>query len=399
MPEAIQNVADFIEKESFTSGLQEAIDALPKSGGNIWVPPGVYTLRRQVRLRRNLSIRGAGQASLITRTPEVSSPLTQIAQAGDTSVQVESAEKFEVGMEVSVFDKEQYGWYATHAFIVDISENTLRLDRAINRPCLPERNGKVANSFPAFLAWEEDGCELESLCIDGMNISGQSAFVDFTVSAIHLVRTTDARVTRCLVRHWPGDGISVQGGSGAMVTDCIAESCLGHGFHPGTSVQHSLWTNNIGRSNRGDGLYFCMYVRHSVVSGNTFYGNGRHGIGGLGDGGDQYNVVANNTCVCNARYGIEACRGQNNMINSNICLNNSQAEAGRYSGIGLIDVTDMTVSGNRCLDDQSARTQAYGIEEIGTSDYNLIVANHCRGNLIGSILTIGSNTKRIDNFE
>ncbi len=267
----------------------------------------------------------------------------------------------------------------------------------------------VAHTFSAFVGWEVNDCELEGICIDGghtswsgvqppTNSQVSSVFVDFTLSAIHLVRTRDARVHRCVVRRWAADGFSVQGGSGAMVTDCLGENCLGHGFHPGTSVQHSLWTNNIGRNNGRDGLYFCMYVRHSVVSGSTFYGNGRHGIGGLGDGGDQYNVVANNTCVSNARYGIEASRGQNNTISSNICLNNSQAEAGKYSGIGLIHVTGMTVNANRCLDDQDERTQAYGIEESGESDQNLITANHCRDNLNEGICTVGEETQCYGNL-
>ena len=302
-------------------------------------------------------------------------------------------------MEVSVFDKAQHGWYATHAFIVDISENRLHLDRPINRPCVPDRNGMVAHAFSAFVGWEERGCELESLCIDGGDAIGQNVFVDFTVSAVHLVRTIDARVRGCVVQHWPADGVSVQGGTGAIVSDCLGEGCLGHGFHPGTSVQHSLWTNNIGRDNGRDGLYFCMNVRHSVVSESTFYGNGRHGIGGLADGGDQYNVVANNTCVNNARHGIEASRGRDNTINSNICLNNSQEEPGRYSGIALMDVTGMTVTSNRCLDDQDAQTQAYGVEESGASNKNLIVANHCHGNLTGGVLTVGADTKSAENLE
>ena len=113
MIEAALNVTDFAEKDSFTSGLQEAVDALPKSGGIVWVPPGVYTLHRHVRLRSNVIIRGAGQSSRIVRAPEVSSPLLREAEAGETSVDVESGSEFTVGMEVSVFDKAQHGWYAT----------------------------------------------------------------------------------------------------------------------------------------------------------------------------------------------------------------------------------------------------------------------------------------------
>ena len=82
MTEAALNATDFNEKGSFTSGLQEAVDALPKSGGVVWVPPGVYTLHRHVRLRSNVTIRGAGQSSRIVRAPEVSSPTCERSRRG-----------------------------------------------------------------------------------------------------------------------------------------------------------------------------------------------------------------------------------------------------------------------------------------------------------------------------
>ncbi|HIC19698.1 TPA: right-handed parallel beta-helix repeat-containing protein [Candidatus Poribacteria bacterium] len=401
MKNPTQNVLNFSNVPSFTSGLQEAIDALPESGGVVEVPPGIYTLQRHVRLRNNVLIRGSGNASRITRTAEVSSPLAQEANDGDVAVQVESAKAFNPGMEISIFDTTQRGWHATHAVIRGIDDNILHLDQPINtnRPCLRERNGTVAHAFSAFVAWEVHDCGLQSLSVDGGERFDQSVFADFTISAIHFVRTIDARIRDCVVRHWPADGVSVQGGSGTIVTNCLSQGCLGHGFHPGTSVKHSLWINNIGRENGRDGLYFCMHVRHSVVSNSTFHGNGRYGIGGLGDGGDQYNLVANNTCVDNARHGIEASGGKNNTISSNICLNNSQEEAGKYSGIGLCDVTGMTVNANRCLDDQEISTQGYGIEEKGESNQNLIVANHCQGNLCGGIMTIGDRTKCTENLE
>ena len=43
---AAVSVADFAGRESFTSGIQEAIDALPPEGGVVTIPPGKYVLRR-----------------------------------------------------------------------------------------------------------------------------------------------------------------------------------------------------------------------------------------------------------------------------------------------------------------------------------------------------------------
>ena len=64
---------------------------MPSPRLGVWsgCPQGFIPLHRHVRLRHNVTIRGAGQSSCITRTPEVSSPLVSEAQAGDTSVHVE----------------------------------------------------------------------------------------------------------------------------------------------------------------------------------------------------------------------------------------------------------------------------------------------------------------------
>ena len=37
---AVVNVADFAGRESFTAGIQEAIEALPPEGGVVVIPPG-----------------------------------------------------------------------------------------------------------------------------------------------------------------------------------------------------------------------------------------------------------------------------------------------------------------------------------------------------------------------
>ena len=46
MKNPTQNLLNFSNVPSFTSGLQEAIDALPDSAGVVGVPPRIYTMRR-----------------------------------------------------------------------------------------------------------------------------------------------------------------------------------------------------------------------------------------------------------------------------------------------------------------------------------------------------------------
>lgn len=117
------------------------------------------------------------------RAAEVSSPLAWDANGGDVAVQVVSAEAFNPGVEVSIFDTTQRGWYASHAVIRGIDDNILYLDQPINmnRLCLRGRGGTVAHAFPAFVAWEVHDCGLQSLSIDGGEGMNQSVFADFTI--------------------------------------------------------------------------------------------------------------------------------------------------------------------------------------------------------------------------
>jgi parallel beta-helix repeat protein len=188
----------------------------------------------------------------------------------------------------------------------------------------------------------------------------------------------------------------MQIGDNITVSDCLAEYNLGHGYHPGTGITSGSWTNNVGRFNGWDGLFFCHRVRHTTVSGNRFHDNGWNGIGGLGvggDGGDRYNVVSGNFCYNNARSGIECTLGGNNVVVNNVCENNSQSEPGKWPGILVEDTHSSVISGNRCLDFQqpdSTRTQYYGILVTGSSRDNTITGNilsgHAKAGISGDAL-------------
>ena len=56
MPETMRNATDFASPHSSTAGIQEAVDALPRSGGTVLLPPGRYPLRRSVQLRSAVTL-------------------------------------------------------------------------------------------------------------------------------------------------------------------------------------------------------------------------------------------------------------------------------------------------------------------------------------------------------
>ncbi|MEA2064658.1 MAG: right-handed parallel beta-helix repeat-containing protein [Gemmatimonadota bacterium] len=404
------NAKDFQDENSRTAGIQEAVDALPPDGGIVYLPAGTYEITRAVHLRSGVYVRGDGDHTVIARKENcLMTPLAKPSMAGEKSVKVKDAAGFEVGGEVCIRSDKSFGWYSTHTPITAIEGNTIHFEDTLTHDHLPEENASAFNLFPAFYAIDAQDVRIEDLMIDGRITDADRKMLgptnDFTLSAVHFRRVCDCLVSRVHVKDYPADGISIQTGDNATVSQCLSERNLGHGFHPGTGITSGAWIDNVGRFNGWDGLFFCHRVRHSTMRGNRFHDNGWNGIGGLGQGGtggDRYNVISGNFCYNNARCGIECKVGGNNVITNNVCENNSRNKPGRWPGILVRDTHSSVISGNRCLDFQqpdSARTQGYGILVTGASRNNIITGNLMTGNIKAGLGGDALNNNLVsDNF-
>ena len=130
-----------------------------------------------------------------------------------------------------------------------------------------------------------------------------------------------------------------------------------------------------------------------VVEGNILVKSGDMGI--TIENSSKGSVKSNIVAYCDA-CGITNNSSVNVLVTSNVVYNNNKNYSGRTlsdpAGIRILDSTDIIVVSNRCFDDQDTPTQEYGIREVGTSDYNIITNNNCRGNATGGIATVGTNT-------
>jgi parallel beta-helix repeat protein len=408
---AVVNVADFADRESFTAGIQEAIDALPPEGGVVEIPPGTYVLRRSVALRPHVTLQGAGATTILTRDKEAVTKLREPAKKRDPAISVESVEGFRVGDEFFLRDNQLGGWHSVHGIVAGIEPGRIVLDERLwtcheEGVFRPAQHARLTNYFPLIRGnrfhWDKPLADVRvtDLVLDGNVKQCPSQVTDFTIAAIHLANVHDGLVRNVVVRGSVGDGIGVQRGRDVRVINCLAEQCRVHGFHPGTSLRGAVFANNIGRSNGGDGLYFCADVLGISVTGNLFHENTGSGIGGLGDqpGGDRFNVVSGNVCRGNGRHGIHANGGGGNLIVGNMCIDNSQSRPGAYSGIALQNATHCTITGNHCSCDGEKPSQKFGIEEIGDADENTITGNQCRGNAEGEIRVSGEETQVMANI-
>ncbi len=365
-------------EHSPTSGIAEAVASLPPAGGVVHVPAGAYPLRATVHLPSGVRLVGDGVATVLRVAP-----IQRVALAADVDVAARVVElagdhSFRPGDAIGLTDQTNAGWWGTHATVSHVEGTTLRMDGEVTRALSTELDARAVNLFPAVQANDATDVEVTDLSIQGPE-GYAGAWWDFTYSAVHIVGCQRSRVRNLNVSNWPSDGISIQRGSDAQVTACQAHGNTGHGFHPGTGLGQSIWSHNIAKGNGRDGLFFCMGVHHTVCSDNVFTENGRHGIGGVAEGGDHHDIISDNVCSYNAQCGIDASRGEEQVITGNLLLGNSRESPGKWPGVRLHDIQRALVQGNRCADDQETPTQTAGIVESGDSDGNLISGNLCTG--------------------
>ena len=458
--EAVVYAADFLDPDSLTWGLQDAIDSLPEEGGVVVLPAGTFTLRQGIVLRDGVTLQGAGDETVLMRPDHTETRLTVTATTGATYVEVESSDEFQVGDDISII---AYGESeVAHHTIAKIEPGRIYLDGPIvvSGTYAPESTASVVNYFPLIrTAWDYENVVTNDLVIEDLALNGNmdSSAQAWRISApalMHLEGAVDA-VIRNVTAHnsntggilligghdnriedttvemvrghgvfayfeadavvsgvtvvsagyatrgSSGDGIFVVGSNDVRVENSLVEHSHRHGLHPGGDLNRGgIWINNISRYNGRNGFHFCYDNFDVVATGNVLENNSQHGIAGLGLGGefgDLFNTVSDNLISGNARNGIQVNGGSYNTIVGNTIVDNSQSRPGSYSGILLANATFYTIMDNTIGTMTGQATQKYGIEEYGTADDNLFVRNDLSGNVAGGVYLTGSMTTLEEN--
>ena len=94
---------DFYNPDLPTCGIQEAINYLPKDGGQVILEPRTYVLRAPIVLRDDLRITGQGPQTLLTRGREIIYKLTEDAKPQAKTLTVEGTAGLRIGDEVGRF--------------------------------------------------------------------------------------------------------------------------------------------------------------------------------------------------------------------------------------------------------------------------------------------------------
>lgn len=145
------------------------------------------------------------------------------------------------------------------------------------------------------------------------------------------------------------------------------------------------------QSDSGNGIRVLDATQNMKITGNKTTG---HTIGiyiSVQDPNTEAHtgmLIANNDTSGGNNDGIVLSNVNDSLITGNISIN----AAANRSGITLADCLRNYVTNNSVGDDQGTATQKFGIEEQGTSDYNIFIDNDCEGTVTYRYVITGDSS-------
>jgi len=258
--------------------IQFAIDALENTGGTVYLNPGLYEIIAPVRLKSNVRVVGSGEETVLKRSKGVQTKYIIDADYGELKITVEKPDGFEIGMKVQVTDNENNGcWNVSTAYITDIADNVIYIDKGLIRDYRSDLNGLLSNASSVIEVFDAENSAISNLVIDGNRT--ENFFADGCNSAgVLIFRSRKIIIDNVHVRDFNGEGISWQITENVTVRNCEISGNGNTGLHPGTGSPFSVIENNDVHHNDRDGLFICWRVYQSKVTGNAFHHNGRYGL-------------------------------------------------------------------------------------------------------------------------
>lgn len=258
--------------------IQMAIDEVAKTGGTVQLDAGIFEIHSPVRLAKNVNLEGSGRETVLKRTKGVQTKFIVDADFGELKLTVENADDFDVGMKIQVTDDDNSGcWNVSTAYVTDIYQNTIYIDKGLIRDYRSDRNGLVSNASSVIDILDAEHVTVSNLTADGNR--GENFFADGCNNAgILVLRSKNITIDNVHVKDFNGEGISWQITENVTVKNSEISGSGNTGLHPGTGSPFTVIENNDIHHNDRDGLFICWRVFNSKVTGNRMHHNGRFGI-------------------------------------------------------------------------------------------------------------------------
>ncbi len=350
--------ADIVGRDN--RALQAAVDYVGNLGGGVVeIGPGEYLMRDSLHLRSRVTVRGAGEQTVLKKCREFRSALVADGDFGEAAITVANTDGFAVGRGVYVASKKQRNFHGVCATILNARENYFTLSRAMNADIMVADGGFAATVFPVISGYHLQSARVEKLTVDGNRDENPTKVDGCRTAGIFLYRGDNCVISECVVRGYSGDGISFQQSNDVKVDRCIVERCAGFGLHPGSGSQRPSVTNCRALRNDEDGFFFCWRVRGGIAEGNWLEENGGYGMS-IGHK-DTDNIVRKNTIVGNRRGGVYWRAESRAMAAHRITFEENTVRDNEGWGLFVDGVTQDTVIRRNTIEDTGDGRQKIGI--------------------------------------
>ncbi len=409
--------------------INSAITALPTNGGMIVLLEGTYDITATISITKPVKLCGVGWSTILKPSADVSVITVGNGATAETDVeichlQIDGNKASLTSTSHGVYFNTSISRSLVHdCYIHDTHDTGIHMvtvnqvniyDNLIVDVGTGSAGGGIGFNSASYRC-TVSGNTIISPNKHGIVISGGDGHCyDFIISGNYIYSSgeigisadqdTDyVTITNNVIDTTTLDGINLES-SGATITHSgiisnnvvknAGASGISIGGVAGTVSKNNIVSNNTIEDSANNGI-LAIYCDNCVISGNSSYSNAWSGI--AVDTSEAI-TVNGNSCYLNDQHGIALDDSSECTATGNTCRNNNQ-DAGSYYGIGVYTsaatCTDNVISGNRCYDDQTPKTQTYGIGEGGSTDYNIITGNNCRGNLTQNIYTLVENNTRL----
>jgi len=401
------NIADDV------TAIQSAVNVVEANGGGtVYIPAGTYRIETTITIDSDkVQVLGAGKSSIIHAVGGIDAFYVQGSGAGDLLEDIEisnlkikgeyAAESSGRGIRADYVSRLN----VNNCFVEDCAEGIQIGLSSVAQHC--SIVGNITKDCYIGIRLDDNSQYNEvtknivlNSIYDGIYLCG-AADVRYNVVQGNIVVGNDRGITMATNSNHNsiiGNYVRVETGTQAAIADSsgamggyhiINDNIITAGYLSIDSPYTALKNNLL------HGSYCILFVQatadYSTVEGNYSSGN-TNNAGAVRVYGDSCQFKGN-YIIGNRYHGVFFQNSSGHQIVENYCINNGKVIAG--SGIALINTDNCFIDGNYCTDDQTPKTQTYGIEIDADSTGNRLGTNYVEGNKNGGISDAGNNVIRV----
>jgi len=326
--------------------IQAALDALPATGGKVFLLDGTYTVEVSITLDSYQTLRGCGQNTILTTTTTaLGGIITATGGSGTEKAGILIADlKVDGGVGGAVNNGEGILWtYVDHSMISNVWSND---HTKYGIALINSDFNRIVGNRVSLCTWDniylEDSCH--NTIADNVVQDGESEGIDLNYWGA--TSSFNTIVGNIITGNWGGMSLSF--------------------------ADDNTISDNIITGSGNVGIYISQSNRN-VFDGNVIETNDGIGIGSFGV---IETLISNNLIRLNGEHGIGLYWAEHVSIVGNVVMENSQTTDNTYDNIQVDEGTDCLIADNFVRMGDEANQPRYGIALIDNDcDRNKIIDN------------------------